>query len=127
MNPAPPVTRTLRLIPGLQAEQLLQRFEEPGPATGSGRLLEGHRGVVQELVEQRLAELLDLRAVLRREVRQALQRALELRRADIVEPLTDLFEGRYDRQPPVPGPEPLRLVAHDALSRRNLLPALRRR
>src|SRR6266516_14416 len=84
MYPAPPVTRTLRAIRPLQAEQLLQRLEETVAAAGLRGLLERNRGVVQTLDEQRVADLLRLGSTLRRQVREALGGARPLSRTNAV-------------------------------------------
>src|SRR4029077_18732776 len=68
MYPAPPVTRTLRVISPFQAEETLDRFEEPIAPPCAGGLLEGDRGLVQKLIEQRVTEMLDLGAILRAQV-----------------------------------------------------------
>src|SRR2546430_17614742 len=76
MYPAPPVTRMLRAIVPLETEQFLQRFEETVPSAGLRGLLECDRGMVQELVEQRVTELLHLGAILGRQMRETVERAL---------------------------------------------------
>ena len=63
MYPAPPVTRTLSFISALQAEEALQRLEQAVPPPGLRGLFEGDGRLVQELVEQRMAEVLDFSAV----------------------------------------------------------------
>src|ERR1700739_2037742 len=68
MSPAPPVTRMLRAISRFQAEQALQGLEEAVAPPGSRGLLQRDGGVVQQLVEQRLTEVLELGAIFRREV-----------------------------------------------------------
>src|SRR5436309_3576482 len=124
MYPAPPVTRTLRAIRPLQAEQLLQRLEEAVTAPGLRGLLERNRGGVQKLVEQRVAELLHLGPILGRQVRKALEGTLQLRGAHVVEAPAKLFQHRHHSQPAVPGPEPLDLIAHDAFGRGQILMSL---
>src|SRR5206468_3838474 len=99
MYPAPPVTRTLRAIRPLQAEQLLQRLEEAVTAPRLRGLLERNRGGVQKLVEQRVAELLHLGPILGRQVRKALEGTLQLRGAHVVEAPAKLFQHRHHSQP----------------------------
>src|SRR6266496_403168 len=77
MYPAPPVTRMLRAIRPLQVEQPLERFEQAVAPARLGRLLERDGGRMQELVEQRLTEVLDLAAILGTEMRQPAQRSEE--------------------------------------------------
>src|SRR5207245_8518173 len=123
MNPAPPVTRTLRVIPPLQAEEPLQRLEQTVAPPGLRRLLERDGRLVQKLVQQRLAEVLDLSAILGAQMREAAQRALQLRGAHLVQPLAELLQDGHDDQPAVPRPEALDLSAHDALRRRDVAAA----
>src|SRR6184192_1564840 len=78
MYPAPPVTRTLCPIPSLQTEQPLQGVEQPVPPAGPRRLLQGDGGLVEELVQQRLAEVLDLAAILGAQVREADRKSTRL-------------------------------------------------
>src|SRR2546430_17644569 len=87
MYPAPPVTRMLRAIVPLETEQFLQRFEETVSSAGLRGLLECGRGMVQELVEQRVTELLHLGAILGRQMRETFERALQLSGTHVVEPL----------------------------------------
>src|SRR6266496_4142837 len=77
MYPAPPVTRMLRAIRPLQVEQPLERFEQAVAPARLGRFLERDGGRMQELVEQRLTEVLDLAAILGTEMRQPAQRSEE--------------------------------------------------
>src|SRR2546426_8884293 len=69
MNPAPPLTRTLRVIAPLQAKQSFQRLEQAVAPPGLCGLLEGQGRLVQKLVQQRLAEVLDLSAILGAQMR----------------------------------------------------------
>src|SRR5437763_13216491 len=115
MYPAPPVTRTLCPIPSLQTEQPLQGVEQPVPPAGTRRLLQSDGGLVQELVEQRLAEVLDLVAILGTQVREAAQRALELGGAHGLHPVAELPQHGHHRQSTVPPPEALHLFGHDSL------------
>src|SRR5688572_18316064 len=126
MNPAPPVTRTLRVMARLQPEQFSHRLQQAVPASGPRRLLQRDRGVVQELVEEGVAEQLQLPTVLRREVSEPLERALELRRADVLEPLAEFLQHGYEGEPAVPPPEPLDLRADDAFGRWDFAAPLRR-
>src|SRR5439155_2645525 len=126
MYPAPPVTRTLPLIAPLQAEEPLQSLEQAVAPPGLRGLLEGHGWLVQKLVEQRMAEVLDLSAVVGAQMREAAQRALQLGGAYLVQPLAELLQDRHDDQPAIPCPEALDLLAHDALRRRNVIAALGR-
>src|SRR5207249_8762729 len=71
MYPAPPVTRTLSFISALQAEEALQRLEQAVAPPGLRGLFEGDGRLVQELVEQRMAEVLDFSAVVRAQMREA--------------------------------------------------------
>src|SRR2546422_567266 len=126
MNPAPPLTRTLRVIAPLQAKQSFQRLEQAVAPPGLCGLLEGQGRLVQKLVQQRLAEVLDLSAILGAQMREAAQRALQLRGAHLVQPLAELLQDGHDDQPAVPRPEALDLFAHDALRRRDVAAALHR-
>ena len=81
MYPAPPVTRMLRAIARFQAKQALQGFEEAVTPAGARSLLQSDGGLVQELVEQRVTEVLELRAILQSQVHAA-QRPLQLVRSD---------------------------------------------
>src|SRR5947208_14908189 len=114
MNPAPPVTRTLRVIAPLQAKQPFQRLEQAVAPPGLCGLLEGQGRLVQKLVQQRLAEVLDLPAILGAQMREAAQRALQLRGAPLVQPRAELLQDGPDDQPAVPRPEPVHLFPHDA-------------
>src|SRR6266850_7988819 len=107
MYPAPPVTRTLLLITPLQAEEPLQRLEQAVAAPGLRGLLEGDGRLVQKLVEERVAEVLDRFAVVGAQMREAAQRTLQLGGAHLVQPLAELLEDGHDDQPAVPGPEAL--------------------
>src|SRR5437764_737522 len=127
MYPAPPVTRTLSFISALQAEEALQRLEQAVPPPGLRGLFEGDGRLVQELVEQRMAEVLDFSAVVRAQMREAAQRALQLGGAHLVQPLAELLQDGHDDQPAVPGPKALDFLAHDALRRRNVAAPLGRR
>src|SRR5947208_12872019 len=99
MYPAPPVTRMLRAIVPLETEQFLQRFEETVSSAGLRGLLECDRGMVQELVEQRVTELLHLGAILGRQMRETFERALQLSGTHVVEPPPKLFEhGRSEER-----------------------------
>src|SRR2546423_10657334 len=119
MYPAPPVTRTLCPIPPLQTEEPLQGVEQPVPPTGPRGFLQRDRGLVEELVEQRLAEVGDLVAILRAQVGEAPQRALELCGAHRLHSLAELPQHGHDHQPAVPPPEALHLLGHDPLGRRD--------
>src|SRR5947209_15756021 len=125
MYPAPPVTRMLRAIVPLETEQFLQRFEETVPSAGLRGLLECDRGMVQELVEQRVTELLHLGAILGRQMRETFERALQLSGTQVVEPLPKLFEHGHGGEPGVPGPEAVHFVAHYALGCGHLMMAVR--
>src|SRR4029077_17544740 len=126
MNPAPPVTRTLRVITPLQAKQPFQRLEQAVAAPRLRGLLEGDGRLVQELAEQRMAEVLDLRAVVGAQMREPAQRALQLDGAHLVESLAELLQDGHDDQPPVPRPEALDLLAHDVLRCRDVAATLHR-
>src|SRR3989454_11195108 len=91
--------RTLSVIEPLQVEQLFQGLEQAVAPARSGRLFEGDGGSMQELVEQRVAQVLDLLPVLRAQVCEPAQRALQLRRAHLLQPVADLLEHRDDGQP----------------------------
>src|SRR5690348_12571744 len=127
MKPAPPVTTTLRRIASLQTEQPLERLEQPVPPTGFGRRLDGDRGLMQELVEQRLTEMLELAPVLRAQVRQSPQQTLDLVRPHVIHAVAELFKHRHHRQAAVPRPEPLDLLSHDVLGGGDVLSAPGRR
>src|SRR3989454_11860499 len=116
MYPAPPVTRTLSFISALQAEEALQRLEQAVAPPGLRGLFEGDGRLVQELVEQRMAEVLDFSAVVRAQMREAAQRALQLGGAHLVQPLAELLQDGHDDQSAVPGPKALDFLAHDARS-----------
>src|SRR6267143_5440795 len=124
MYPAPPVTRTLPFIPPLQAEEPPQGLEQAVAAPGLRGLLEGDGGLVKKLVEERVAEVLDFCALVGAQMREAAQRALQLRGAHLVQARAELLQDRHDDQPAVPGPEALHLLAHDALRRRDVAAAL---
>src|SRR5947208_3183546 len=98
MYPAPPVTRTLCPIPSLQTEQPLQGVEQPVPPAGPRRFLQGDGGLVEELVQQRLAEVFDLAAILGAQVREAAQGALELSGAHRLHPVAELAQDGHHRQ-----------------------------
>src|SRR5690349_14473639 len=98
MKPAPPVTKTLRGIASLQAEQPFERLQQPVPPTGLSRRLDGDRGLMEELVEQCLTEMLELAAVLRAQVRQSPQQALELVRPHMIHAVAELLQHRHHRQ-----------------------------
>src|SRR5438094_929979 len=125
MYPAPPVTRMLRAIVPLETEQFLQRFEETVSSAGLRGLLECDRGMVQELVEQRVTELLHLGAILGRQMRETFERALQLSGTHVVEPPPKLFEHGHGGEPGVPGPEAVHFVAHYALGCGHLMMAVR--
>src|SRR2546426_371591 len=127
MYPAPPVTRTLSFISALQAEEALQRLEQAVPPPGLRGLFEGDGRLVQELVEQRMAEVLDFSAVVRAQMREAAQRALQLGGAHLVQPLAELLQDGHDDQSAVPDPKALDFLAHNALRRRNVAAPLGRR
>src|SRR5437773_10205231 len=124
MYPAPPVTRTLSVISALQAEEALQRLEQAVPPPGLRGLFEGDGRLMQELVEQRMAEVLDFSAVGRAQMREAAQRALQLGGAHLVQPLAELLQDGHDDQSAVPGPKALDFLAHDAPRRRNVVAPL---
>src|SRR6266480_3520386 len=126
MNPAPPVTRTLRVIAALQAEKPLEGLEQTVASPGLRGFLEGDGRLVQKLVEQRVTEMLDLPAVVGAQMREAAQRALQLGGAHLVQPLAELFQDGHHHQPAIPCPEALDLLAHDALRRRDVAAALGR-
>src|SRR2546429_9469442 len=94
MYPAPPVTRTLYPIPSLQTEQPLQGVEQPVPPAGPRRFLQGDGGLGEELVQQRLAEALDLAPTLGAQGRGAAQGAPELAGGTRLHPVAE---------PPRPG------------------------
>src|SRR5207237_9875100 len=102
MYPATPVTRTLCPIPSLQTEQPLEGVEQPVPPAGTGRFLQGDGGLVEELVQQGLAEVLDLAAILGAQVRQAAQGTLELSGAHRLHPVAEPAPDRHHRQAAVP-------------------------
>ena len=54
-----------------QAEQAFERFQEPVPASDARGFLEGNSRLVQELVEQRMAEMIELGSVVRVQVAQS--------------------------------------------------------
>src|SRR2546422_6906184 len=126
MYPAPPVTRTLPVITPLQAEEPLQRLKQAVAAPGLRGLLEGDGRQVQKLVEERVAEVLDLLAVVGAQMREAAQRALQLGSAHLVQPLAELLQDGHNDQPAVPRPETLDLLAHDALRRGDVAATLHR-
>src|SRR6058998_148937 len=123
MYPAPPVTRTRRVTTGggLHPEQAPQRFEEAVTATFFGRRLQSHRGLMEELVHERLTELLDVGAILGRECPQLPQCALQLGRAQRFHAAAELFDRRDDAEAAVPGPEEIGLLLDDSLGGRNLI------
>src|SRR5438445_85032 len=125
MYPAPPVTRILLAMLSFQAKQLLERLQQAVPVPGLNRLLERDRGRMEKLVEQRVTELLDLGAVLGRQVREPFQDALQFRGAHLVELPAKLLQHRHHGEPAVPRPEPLDLITHDPLGGRDLPVALR--
>src|SRR5947208_7322721 len=97
MYPAPTVTRMLRAIVPLETEQFLQRFEETVPSAGLRGLLECDRGMVQELAEQRVTELLHLGPILGRQMRETFERSVQLSGTHVVEPPPKLFEHGHGR------------------------------
>src|SRR2546422_10303467 len=60
-------------------------FRSPHPR----RPFQHDRGLVQELVEERLTELVHLRAILGREVTEPAQGPLQLRAPQIIEPVAE--------------------------------------
>src|SRR5256884_6484284 len=125
MYPAPPVTRMLRAIVPLETEQFLQRFEETVPSAGLRGLLECDRGMVQELAEQRVTELLHLGPILGRQMPEPFERSVQLSGTHVVEPPPKLFEHGHGGEPGVPGPEAVHFVAHYALGCGHLMMAVR--
>src|SRR3989475_11931114 len=128
-NPAPPLTRTRRVIPrpGLQPEQLLQRLQQAVAVPHARRPFQHDGGLVQELVQERLTELVHLRAIFGREMIEPAQRPLQLRAPQIIEPVAERPDHGDDAQTVVPAPEPIYFLAHDALGRRDLAASLCRR
>src|SRR2546430_2039971 len=100
MYPAPPVTRTLSFISALQAEEALQRLEQAVAPPGLRGLFEGDGRLVQELVEQRMAEVLDFSAVARAQMREAAQRALQLGGAHLSNRSRNSFRTGTTTSPP---------------------------
>src|SRR6266699_460045 len=113
-------------LPPLQAEQAFQRFQEPVPASGARRLLEGNGGLVQELVEQRVAELLNLGSAVWAQVGQASQCALQLGGPHPFHLIAESLEDGHHDQRSIPRPEALHLLAHDALGGGDVAAAPRR-
>ncbi len=68
-------TRGIATLPPFQAEQAFERVQQPVPASGARGFLEGNGRLVQELVEQRMAKLLELGSVVGAQVAQASERA----------------------------------------------------
>src|SRR2546425_115483 len=127
MYPAPPVTRTLPAILPLQAEEPLERLEQTVAPSGLRGLFERDGRLVQKLVQQGLAEVLDLPTILRAQMGETAQRALQLGGAHLVQPLAELLQDGHDDQSAVPRPEALDLLGHDALRRRDVAAPLGRR
>src|SRR5205807_8009465 len=71
--------------------------------------------VVQELVEQCLAELFHTGPILGAEVAQLSERPLELMGAQVIHPLPELLDGRNDAEAAVPGPKEIRFFVDDSL------------
>src|SRR3977135_4126496 len=123
MKPAPPVTRTLGVIAPLQAEQPLQRLEQTVAPPGLRGLLERDGRLVEKLVQQGVAEVLDLPAILGAQMREAAPRALHLGPPHPVQPLAELLQDGHDDESAIPRPEAIDLLAHDALRRWNVAAA----
>ena len=58
-------------LPPLQAEQAFERLHEPVLPPSARGFLEGNSRLVQELVEQRMAEMIELGSVVRVQVAQS--------------------------------------------------------
>ena len=78
---------------------------------------------MQELVQQRLTELLDLRSILRTQMIELTQHPLELGDAYIIHAGAQLLDGRDDTEPAIPRPEEVGLFFDDALGGGNLVAA----
>src|SRR5712692_1164560 len=68
-------TRGIATLPPFQAEHGFERVQPPVPATGASAFLEGNGRLVQELVEQRMAKVLELGSVVGAQGAQASERA----------------------------------------------------
>jgi hypothetical protein len=88
-----------------------------------GGLLEGDRGLMQELIQQRLAELLDTRAVLGGQMAQLFERVLDLGNAQSIHARAKLLDCRNHAQPTVPCPEQVGFLLDDPFRSRNLIAA----
>jgi len=58
-------------LPPFQAEQAFERLHEPVLPPSARGFLEGNSRLVQELVEQRMAEMIELGSVVRVQVAQS--------------------------------------------------------
>src|SRR2546426_860803 len=125
--PAPPVTRTLRPIRPLQTEQPLECFEQAVPPARLSRFLNGDGGRMQELVEKRLAEVLQLAATRGGGGGRPPQPPLGLGGRPAAHAVADLFQDGHADQPPVPRPDPPAPPGPDMPRRWNVPAAPRRR
>src|SRR5438046_479908 len=79
----------------LYSKQAAQLLEQAVPVALLRRLFQRNGGLVQELVEQRLAELLDLHPILGTQMRELTQRPVQLRSAQRVHLLAPFLDGRH--------------------------------
>src|SRR5205823_9447497 len=80
---------------------------------------------MEELAQERLAELLDTSAVFGREVSELAHGALQLGGAQRVHARAELFDRRDNAESAIPGPEMIGLFLDDSLGGRNLIATAR--
>src|SRR6185436_19641877 len=90
-----------------------------GRAVGAGgRLLQPHRRIVQQLVDDLHRHRLDRAALLRRKIRQPSLGALKLAESNLLGPSTKRRACWYDSARGLPGAEPLGLLGNNRLGPR---------
>src|SRR3954468_18172114 len=110
--------RRLPLLPirmRVKAEEVTDGVRVSRAVRTGGRLLQPHRRVVQQLVDDLDGHSLDGAPLLGREVGQAPLRAVELAQADLLGPRAQRGDRRYDAARSLPRPEALGLLGDDRL------------
>src|SRR5438093_13412611 len=105
MTPAPPVTRMLRVISPVQAEQPLERLQHAVAPASLRRRFEGERGGVKKLVEQGLAEVLDLGPIVRAKLPRPRHHPTTSAQATLTHAAPRFLDTGHNDQAPVPPPK----------------------
>src|SRR2546430_9323035 len=105
----------LPILISVKAEEMANRVGVGRAVGAGGRLLQPHRRVVQQLVNDLHRHLLDGLSLVRREIGEPSARPLQLCEANLLGVCAQRGDCRYDAAGGLPDTEALRLLRHDRL------------